>query len=70
MNSKETLFLHSDGDYTVVASIDGSIYGLGYNEEEAIEDAMDHGFTEEELEGLTSEDCVWEDDCYDGDDYL
>lgn len=70
MNTSETLFLHEDGDHVLVASIDGSIYGIGYTSEDAIEDAMDHGVTEEELEGLASEDCVWEDDCYDGDDYL
>lgn len=67
MNNSETLFLHSDGDYTVVASVDGSIYGIGFTSEDAIEDAMDHGFTEEELDGLVSEDCPWVN--YDEEDY-
>lgn len=69
MNTSETLFLHSDGDYTVVASVDGSIYGLGYDADEAIEDAIDHGFTEDELEGLASEESHWWDDDEE-DDYL
>lgn len=67
MNASETLFLHSDGDYTVVASVDGSIYGLGYDEDEAIEDAMDNGICEEDLEGLPNEDCPWMND--DEEDY-
>ena len=67
MNASETLFLHSDGDYTVVASVDGSIYGIGYTSEDAIEDALDHGFTEEELDGLVSDDCPWMND--DEEDY-
>ena len=55
MNNSEILFLHSDGDYTVVASVDGGIYGIGFSEDEAIEDALDHGFTEEELEGIKND---------------
>lgn len=69
MNNSETLFLHSDGDYTVVASVDGSIYGLGYDEDEAIEDALDHGFTEEELEGIKNDYNCLEDELYDEEDY-
>ena len=68
MNNSETLFLHENGDYTVVASVDGGIYGIGFSEDEAIEDALDHGFTEEELEGLTS-DCPWMNEEDDEEDY-
>lgn len=70
MNSKETLFITEDGDHTILADVQGNIYGIGIDREDCIDDAMDHGFTEDELEGLTSEECVWEDDGYDGDDYL
>lgn len=67
MNASETLFLHEDCDHVVVASIDGSIYGIGFTSDEAIEDALDHGFTEEELDGLVSDDCPWMND--DEEDY-
>ncbi len=70
MNTSETLLLHEDCDHVVVASIDGSIYGIGYTSDEAIEDALDHGFTEEELEGLTSEESHWWEDDDEEDDYL
>lgn len=67
MNASETLFLHHQEDYVVVASVDGGIYGLGYDEDEAIEDAMDNGICEEDLEGLPNEDCPWMND--DEEDY-
>lgn len=68
LNNSETLFLHSDGDYTVVASVDGSIYGIGYTSDEAIEDAIDNGFTEEELEGIKNDYNCLEDEWYDDDE--
>ena len=56
MNSKETLFMTEDGDHTILADIQGNIYGIGIDREDCIDDAIEHGVYEEDLEGLVEED--------------
>lgn len=59
MNASETLFLYEDGDHSIIADIQGNIYGLGHTTDEAIDDAIDSGVYEEDLEGIAENDCPW-----------
>ena len=67
MNTSETLFMETIEDHVIISDVQGNIYGMGFNTEDCITDAMDNGICEEDLEGLPNEDCPWMND--DEEDY-
>ena len=62
MNASETLFMTEIEGEKIIADIQGNVYGMGYTKEDCIEDAIDSGVCEEDLEHINTDDCPWTDE--------
>ena len=68
MNASETLFMTEIEGEKIIADIQGNVYGMGYTKEDCIDDAIEHGICEEDLECFTTDYNCLEDEWYDDDE--